>query len=223
MNLRLFSSIIIFLFLIFQSTLNAQGLTEPLKRGQFETGYSHYWYHGEFYWSPVNHSNDDWWSNGTLYFRLGLYDIITVSVEGMVWPVNSSNNYPGGSFLNYALGISLSSPSIQLLFLELFLHMHYLENLYLDRSEQKSDKRFRNLLFGIPIRFKIVKSFTIWLAPVYVWNESEYFEDQTYSRSLKSPGVSIGLDALLFEHFYLNFNTIYTDYFQPHIIAGYRF
>jgi hypothetical protein len=200
MNLRLFSSIIIFSFLIFHSTLNAQGLTEPLKRGQFETGYSHYWYHGEFYRSSVNHSNDDWWSNGTLYFRLGLYDIITVSVEGMVWPVSSSNNYPGGSFLNYAL-----------------------ENLYLDRSEQKSDKRFLNLLFGIPIRLKIVKSFTIWLAPVYVWNESEYFEDQTHSRSLKSPGVSIGLDALLFKHIYLNFNTIYTDYFQPHIIAGYRF
>jgi hypothetical protein len=204
------------------STLFAQPLTEPLGKWHFETGYSHYWYNGEFYWSQGNPS-DDWWSNGTLYFRVGLYDIITLSAEGMMWPVNSSINYPGGSYYNYTFGFGFSSPTSKLLIFDIYLNFHYLHNLYLDISVQKSDKRFRKVMIGAPIRVRILKSIALWMAPVYVWYQATYFEDQTYTRSSQLPGVSIGLDALLFKHFYLNINTIYTDYFQPQVIAGYRF
>jgi hypothetical protein len=214
---------IVFFLIIFQSIVFAQGLTEPLTKGYYELGYSHYWYKGDFYWNPANPSFDDTWSNGTIYFRLGLYDVISISLETMVWPVNSSKNYPGESFLNYTLGIGLSSQLINLFIFEIFIDIHYLENMYLDRSDQKSDKRFRDLLVGTPIRFQFLKSYTIWLAPVYVWNESEYFEDQTYTRSSNSLGVSIGVDALLFKHLYLNFNTIYAEYFKPRLTVGYRF
>jgi hypothetical protein len=190
---------------------------------QFEAGYSHYWYKGEFYWNPENPSNDDWWSNGTLYFRLGLFDIITISVEAMAWPAKSSKDHSGESYLNHTFGFGLSSPPVSLFVFDLFLTIHYLDNLYLNRSEQRSDKRFRDLLIGAPIRFKFIKSFSIWLAPVHVWHESEYFEDQIFHKSFNSSGISIGLDILLYEHIYLNFNTVYIDYFQPHIVAGYRF
>ena len=114
MNLRLCSIIIVISFFFSLSTILAQRLAEPLENGHFEAGYSHYWHYGEFNWSPGNDSNADRWSNATLYFRIGLYDIITASVEGMVWPVSSSNNYPGGSFLNYTFGFGLYSSSIKL-------------------------------------------------------------------------------------------------------------
>lgn len=223
MNLQTTSSLIILFFLIFHVQLHAQRLTEPIGKFQIETGYSHYWHHGEFYLSPNNQTDHNQWSNGSIYFRLGLYNIITLSAEGMIWPVNSKNNYPSESFLNYNLGFGLSSSSINLSILEIFLHIHYLENLYLNRSEQKSDKRFKNLLIGLPFRYEIAKTFKVWVAPVYVWNESEYFESQTFIRSKNLPGIAFGLDALLFKHVYFNLNGVYTDYFQPNIVAGYRF
>jgi len=223
MNFQTSLSIIILFLLISQAQLSAQRLTEPLGNAQFETGYSHYWHYGEFYRSHENQTNDNLWSNGSIYFRLGLYNVITASVEGMIWPVNSTNNYPGESFLNYTIGFGISSASINLSKLEIFFQIHYLENLYLDRSEQKSDKRFKDLLFGIPIRYEIIKAFTIWVAPVYVWKDSEYFESQTYKKSKNAPGISFGLDMLLFKHIYLNINGEYSDYFQPNVVVGFRF
>jgi hypothetical protein len=154
---------------------------------------------------------------------MGLYNVLTLSVEAMVWPVNSSKNYPGESFINYTLGLTLSSPAIKLLFLEVYLNIHYLENMYLDRSDQKYDKRFRDVILGIPFRYKFSKLFAIWLGPVYVWNESNYFEDQTYNRSTNTSGISLGLDALIAKHIYLNLNIRFADYSLPNIIAGYRF
>jgi hypothetical protein len=222
MNYRLSISIIIFGFL-FLSLALGQGISEPLIKGQYELGYSHYWYKGDFYWNPTSPSYDDIWDNGAVYFRMGLFDIITFSTEFMIWPVTSSSNYPGESFLNYTLGASLSSPRIKLIFLDLFLNMHYLENMYLDRSNQKNDKRFREVQIALPLRFRFLKQYAIWVAPVHIWTESEYFEDQTYSRSTDSPGISFGLDALLFKHVYVNLNISYTDYYLPNIVAGYRF
>jgi hypothetical protein len=154
---------------------------------------------------------------------MGLYNVLTISLEAMVWPVNSSKNYPGESFLNYTLGLTLSSPTIKLLFLDLYLNVHYLENIYLDRSNQKYDKRFRDVIIGIPFRYQFSKPLAIWLGSIYVWNESNYFEDLTYSRSTNTLGVSFGLDALIAKHIYLNLNIRYTDYSLPKIIAGYRF
>ena len=223
MTLRLKFSLLVFSVLIFSSLLSAQPLTEPLEKWQFETGYSHYWFKGEFYWNQEDPSSDNWWSTGTFYFRSGVYNIITLSIEGMAWPVSSSSNYPGESFINFNLGFGISSPTIKLLIFKTFLNFHYLENLYLDNSEQSSDKRFRTIQIGTPIRLQIMKSFNIWTAPVYIWKSSEFFELQTYSRSSDFFGISIGLDAMLYKHIYLKINTTYTDYFQPQVTAGYRF
>jgi hypothetical protein len=222
MKYRLSISLIIFGFL-FLSTVTGQGISEPLTKGHYELGYSHYWYKGDFYRNPANPSYDDTWNNGTVYFRIGLYDIITLSAEGMVWPVTSSSNYPGESFLNYTLGMSLSSPTIKLIFLDLYVNMHYLENMYLDRSDQKNDKRFREVQIAIPFRYRFLKHYTLWVAPIYIWNDSVYYEDQTNSRSTDSPGITFGLDALVFKHVYMNVNVQYTDYYLPNIVAGYRF
>ena len=212
-----------FIVLLLPSIIHAQGISEPLKQGQYELGYSHYWYKGDFYWNPANPSTNDTWNNGTIYFRMGLYNVLTLSVEAMVWPVNSSKNYPGESFLNYTLGMTFSSPTFKILFLDLYLNIHYLENMYLDRSDQKYDKRFRDVIIGVPFRYQISKLFAIWLGPIYIWNESNYFEDHTYNRSTNTSGISFGLDALITKHIYLNLNIRYTDYSLPNIIAGYRF
>jgi hypothetical protein len=215
--------IIIILLFIFQSLIQAQGISEPLTKGHYELGYSHYWYKGDFYWNPENVSNEDTWNNGTVYFRMGLYDIITSSVEFMIWPVTSSSNYPGESFLNYTFGMSLSTPSINLIILDAFINLHYLENMYLDRSEQKNDKRFREIQIALPFRYQLLKHYAIWIAPVYLWNNSVYFEGQDFSRSRDTAGISFGLDALLFKHIYVNLNIQYTNYYLPNIVAGYRF
>lgn len=216
--LKLFSIV-----LLLQSSILAQGISEPLEKGHYELGYSHYWYKGDFYWNPANPSDNDTWNNGAIFFRMGVYNVLTISVEAMVWPINSSKNYPGESFLNYTLGLTLSSPTIKLFFLDLYLNIHYLENMYLDRSDQKYDKRFRDVIIGIPFRYQFSKPFTVWIGPVYVWNESNYFEDQTYKRSMNSSGVSFGLDTLIAKHIYLNLNLRYTDYSLPNIVASYRF
>jgi hypothetical protein len=208
---------------MFKSVATAQGLTEPLHKGRYELGYSHYWYKGDFFWHTKIQSDEDTWSNGTIYIKMGLYDLMTLSLEGMVWPVTSYSKYRGESFLNYTFGIDLSSPTFELIFLDLFLNIHYLENMYLDRSDQNNHKRFSYLQIGLPVRYTFLKRFTVWLAPIYAWNRSEYFENQTYTRSSYTPGLSLGFDALLFEHIYLNLNAQYVDYFQPRIVAGYRF
>jgi hypothetical protein len=214
----------LFIFvLILHSSLFAQRISEPLKKKQFELGYSHYWYKGDFYWKPANPSTNDVWNNGTIYFRIGLYNVITLSVEAMVWPVNSSKNYPGEAFLNYTFGMTLTSPTVKIIFLDSYVNLHYLENTYLDRSDQKNDKRFRDVVVGVPFRYKFLKLYAIWLAPVYVWNESIYFKDETYARSMSSAGVSIGLDMLIAQHIYLNINIRYADYAIPNIVAAYRF
>lgn len=223
MNFRFLSLILFFSFFICLSALFAQPSVEPLEKWQFETGYSHYWYKGDFYWTEQNPSYEDVWSTGTFYIRSGLYGLFTLSLEAMAWTVHSSSNYPGESFANFNIGFGLSSPSIKIFIFDIFLYFHYLENLYLDRSEQESDKRFRSAQIGAPLRLQIINNFTIWAAPVYVWDESEYYEDQNFSRSSKSPGISFGLDGLLFNHIYLNLGATYTDYFQPWVTAGYRF
>jgi hypothetical protein len=205
------------------SSVHAQGISEPLEKGTYELGYTHYWYRGDFYWNPEFPADDDTWNNGTVYFRMGLYDILTLSVEGMIWPVNSSTNYPGESFLNYSLGMTVTSPSIEILALDVYFNLHYLENMYLDRSDQKHDKRFRDVNIGVPFRYQFTKNYGIWIAPIYLWCESVYFEDQQYSSSSGRSALSFGLDALLIKHIYLNVNLKYSDYFLPNIVAGFRF
>jgi hypothetical protein len=212
--------------LFFQSTLLAQHLPEPLKKNQFEAGYSHYWYHGDFYQNATKKFRNDWWNNGTLYFRIGFYDVLSVSTEGMLFTVSSPSRHSSGSFWNLTMGLGLSSISYKISYFNISFHIHYLENLYIDRSEEKSDKRFRNMLVGIPLRYRITKNWynlSIWIGTVYFWEHSEYLEDRKYSRSINSPGVSIGLDALISKHLYLKISTIYSDYFQPQISIGYRF
>ena len=208
---------------VFQSYVYAQGITEPLTGGTFEVGYSHYWHRGEFYRSSPAVSSSDVRSNGTIYIRMGIFDYITLSAEGMVWPVSSSNNAPGESFLNYTFGLGLSSPKIKLSFFDFFIHFHYLDNLYLDRSSLKHDKRFRDLKIGIPLRYHFQKEYAIWLAPVYIWNVSAYIEEQTYTRSINSAGISVGLDAFFYEHIYINLSLSYTEHILPGINAGFRF
>lgn len=207
----------------FVPSVYPQGISEPLEKGSYELGYTHYWYRGDFYWKPAFPSDDDTWNNGTIYFRMGLYDIVTFSVEGMVWPVNSSSNYPGESFLNYTLGMTITSPSVEVLLFDIYTNLHYLENMYLDRSDQKYDKRFRDISIGIPIRYQFAKNYAIWFAPLYLWSESIYFEDQQYNRSTDRSGLSFGLDVRIIQHIYLNINLKYTDYFLPNIVAGFRF
>jgi hypothetical protein len=211
------------LLLIFQTSIYAQGISEPLPQGDYEIGYSHYWYKGDFYWNPATPSFNDTWNNGTFYFRMGVYDILSLAVEFMVWPVNSASNYPGEAFLNYTLGMTLSSTNIRILFFDAYVNIHYLQNTYLDQSDQKKDKRFSNMVISVPFRYQFYKRYAIWIAPAYNWNESDYFEDQTYSRLKDSAGIIFGADALFFKHIYLNLNVIYTDYFLPNIVAGYRF
>jgi hypothetical protein len=198
-------------------------MAEPLTEREYEVGYSHYWYSGDFYWRPANPSTDDTWNNGTVYFRAGIYNIVTFSFEGMVWPVTSDNNYPGESFLNYTIGLGIISPQIEILIFDASLNIHYIENIYLDRSDQKDDKRFRDLMIGVPFRFSFHKNYAAWIAPVYVWNESEYYLAQTYSQSSNLIGVSFGADAIFFKHIYLNLNVQYTENLLPNIVAGYRF
>jgi len=213
----------VILVLIFSSILYAQPLSEPLEKWQFETGYSHYWHKGEFYWSGIDHASDNGWSNGTFYLRSGLFDKITLSFEAMAWPVNSPSNYPGESFVNFNIGFGLSSPSIEILIFNIFFNIHYLENFYLDQSEDESDKRFRFAQIGVPFRIQIRKHFTLWFAPLYIWRESVYFEDQNRINSSQLSGISVGLDVFLFKHIYLNIRTTYSEYFYPGITAGYRF
>jgi len=208
---------------MFSSLVFAQGINEPLPGGQAEIGYSHYWHEGDFYWDPISPAQMDIWSNGTIYFKFGLYDIVTLSVEGMVLPVTSKSNYPGQSYLNYTFGIALSSPTIDFFVFDLYLNIHYLDNLYLDRSDQKNDKRFRNVQVDLPIRYRLMKHYTVWIGPLYNWNETNYFKDQTYFRSNNSPGITFGVDALLFKHIYLNITVRYIDSFLPNMVAGFRF
>jgi hypothetical protein len=206
-----------------QSLAYSQVISEPLSSGKLELGYSHHWYKGAFYYESENSSSAEIRSNGTIYFRAGVFDMVTVLAEGMVWPVSSESNYPGESFLNYTFGLALSSRSIVLLDFDIFLHIYYLDNLYLDRSDSKNDKQFRDLLLALPVRYHFLKKYSIWFAPVYSWNDAAYFEDQTYTRSNKSGGVSFGFDALFYEHVYLNLGFTYIEYFLPGISAGFRF
>ena len=148
---------------------------------------------------------------------------MTFSIEGMIWPVHSSTNYPGESFLNYTLGVTIASPSIEVYLFDVYLNIHYLENMYLDRSDKKYDKRFRDLDIGIPFRFRFAADYAIWIAPLYIWNEAVYFEDQQYKKTSDRSGLSLGFDALIIQHIYLNINLQYTDHFIPNIIAGFRF
>ena len=225
MILRFYVSIIAAFFLIFQSTLHAQRLPEPLQKGKFEVGYSHYWHHGDFYWDSTNQIRNDWWNNGTLYLRIGLFDVISISMEGMLFLV-SSNGYTSGPFWNLTLGVGISSISYKIAKFNVSFQIHYLENLYIDTSEKKSDKIFTNILIGIPVRYQSSEhwhNLTFWIAPVYIWENSEYFEDRKYSRSINDPGISIGLEALVSKHFYLHINTVYSDFFQHQITIGYRF
>lgn len=214
---------LLLILLILQASIYAQGISEPLTQGEYEIGYSHYWYKGDFYWNPATPSDYDAWNNGTLYFRMGVYDILSLAVESMVWPVNSGSNYPGESFLNYTLGMTLASPNIRILLFDAFVNIHYLQNMYLDQSVQKKDKRFINIVISVPFRYQFYKRYAIWIAPAYLWNESDYLEDRTYSRLKDSAGILFGADALFLKHIYLNLNVTYTDYFLPNIVAGYRF
>ena len=226
MILRTPVSIIAVLILCFQSILPAQRLPESLNNSQFEVGYSHYWYHGNFYHAIANQSQEDWWNNGTIYFRVGLYDLLSVSIEGMAFTVSPPGEHSSGSFLNLTMGCGLSSVSYKVINFKVSVQIHYLENLYLDRSTKKSDKIFTTLLLGFPIRYKIDSdkpTLFVWFAPVFKWEKSEYFEDQYYSELSEKFGISIGLDLLIFEHLYLNMHTVYTNFFQPHLTIGYRF
>jgi hypothetical protein len=226
MSSHFYISIIITFFLIFQSTLSAQRLSEPLKEGQFEAGYSHYWHRGDFYWDFSHQIRNDWWNNGTLYLRAGLFDIISISLEGMLFSVASSGGRAPGPFWNLILGFGASSRSFTVAHVNVSFTIHYLDNLYIDTSEKKSDKKFRHIVIGIPVRYRITEQWHKWtllIAPVYIWEISDYFEDQKYTGSRNDPGISIGLEALVSEHFYLKVNTIYSDFFQPQITVGYRF
>lgn len=214
---------IILLIMVIQPGIFAQSLSEPLTNGNAELGYSHYWHKGDFYWDPATPTNEDSWTNGTIYFRIGLYDIVTFSVEAMLLPVTSSSNYPGESYLNYTFGIALSSPTLDFYIFDLFINIHYLDNLYLDRSEQKNDKRFRDIDITVPVRYRFLNQYSLWIGPFYNWNAADYFEDQTNSQDSQSLGFSFGADALLFDHIYLNLNIRYLDKALPNIVVGYRF
>jgi len=72
MNFRIHLSIVAIFFLLFQLTLHAQPLPEPLNKNRFEAGYTHYWYEGYFYGNSANQSREELWTAGSLYFRAGL-------------------------------------------------------------------------------------------------------------------------------------------------------
>ena len=226
MILRGYVLIIVIFIICLQSTLPAQRLSEPLNNSKFEVGYSHYWYHGNFYHSPENQTRENWWTNGTIYLRVGLDDLLSVSIEGMAFNVYPPGEHSSGSYLNLTMGCGLSSVSYKVINFRGSVQIHYLENLYLDRSTKKSDKKFTALLLGIPVRYQITRygpNFSVWFAPVFKWEKSRYFDDPYYSKSSKHAGFSIGLDALIFDHLYLNIHTVYTNFFQPHLTIGYRF
>jgi hypothetical protein len=156
--------------------------------------------------------------------RIGFFDVVTASVEGMYAPSGYSNS--SASYIEFTIGAGLSSPAFRLYLFECFIHLHYMETLYIDRSSAKDDQRFKDFLISVPVKFNF-KFFSqqgaVWTAPVYSRNELYLIQEDDRQIRVDNFGYALGVEALFIKHIYLNTNILYSNYFQFRFIIGYRF
>jgi len=203
-----------------------QIFSEPLSSSQFEFGYAHYWHKSFFDLQSGQSSSADTWSGGTIYIRVGAFNLLNIAVEGMVNPWSYSGKSSGNDYIVYAVGFGISSMLIDVFNLKSFFQLHYLNTMFFDKYEDKNDKQFKDFTISLPFRYDFNLSepkLNAWLAPLYRTSERFYNTDSTYRENLFSFGIAVGLDLLLIKHLYININSIITGEIEPGFSLGFRF
>ena len=212
----------IVLMALLLSLLMSQVVGPEIPSRNFEIGFFQKYFHRDMGWEIT-------WQIPSIYIRYGLFNCLTLSVEGLV--TNSTEDiYTGRDYRHYTIGGGITFYTFCCKNFHIAVSFHYNERISFDRSVYSYHKNTRGIIGALQIEreFKYNNhSVVFWLGPAYVFDEcfqniyGHY--DAYHVTSDDNFGAILGANCVLFKRISVFGHIIYADYLQSRYGFGYRF